>query len=76
MCRTFILSSDMTVISYFNITINIIIITDPTFIRVLKILMIFFSHHKFFAKRFFHPITTIFTFLDRTANKILSSILT
>ena len=33
--------------------INIIIITDPTFSRVLKILIVFFSHDNFFVKMFF-----------------------
>ena len=49
--RASIFSSDMTMISYFNIIINIIIITNPKFSRVQKIFIIFFSHHKFFVKR-------------------------
>ena len=53
MCKTSIFSSDMTMISYFNITINIIIIANPTFSRVLKIFIIFSGHHKFFVKMFF-----------------------
>ena len=63
MYRASIFSSDMTMISYFNIIINIIIITDPTF-----------SHHKFFVKMFFDHITTTFTFFNHTANKTVKSI--
>ena len=74
MCRSSIFSSDMTMISYFNININISIITDPTFSRVLKIFIIFFSHHKFSVKMFFHHITGIFTFFNHAANKIVNSI--
>ena len=66
--------SDTTMIFYFNITINVIIITDPTFSRVLKIFIIFFGHRKFFVKMFFHHITAIFTFFNYTANKIVTSI--
>ena len=41
-------------ISYFDTIINIIVITDSTFSRVLKMFIIFFSHHKFFVKMLFH----------------------
>ena len=58
---------------YFNIIINIIIATDPTFSKV-KIFNVLFSHHKFFVKMFFHYITTIFTFFDHINNKIVNSI--
>ena len=53
MCRVSIFSSDMTMISYFNIIIIIIIATNATFIRILKILIVFFSDCKFFVKFFF-----------------------
>ena len=43
----------MTMIFYFNIAIDVIIITDPTFSRTLKILINLFSHHNFFVKIFF-----------------------
>ena len=69
MRRASIFSSDMTMIFYCNITINIVIITGPTFSGVLKILIIIFSYYKFYVKMFFHHITTIFTFFNRTANK-------
>ena len=58
------------------LNINIIFITDPAFSWNLKIFIIFFSHHKFFVKMFFHRITTIFTFFNHTANKIVNSIFT
>ena len=53
MCRTCIFSGDMTKMSSFNIIIDIVIITNPTFSRVLKVFISFFSHHKFFVKMFF-----------------------
>ena len=74
MWRTSLFSSYVTMISYFNIIINISIITNLTFSRVLKIYNIFFSHHKFFFKMFFHRITVIFTFLNRIINKIVNYI--
>ena len=74
MCRTSIFFSEVTLITYFNINIKIIIITDLKFNRVFKIFIIFFSHHKFFVKMFFHHITTLFTFLNHTANEIMNSI--
>ena len=43
----------MTIISYFNITINKIIITVSTFSRVVKIFIALVSHHKFLLKCFF-----------------------
>ena len=67
--------SDMTMISYFNITINISIITDLIFSRVLKIFIIFFSHHKFFVKMCFYHFTTILTFFDHNTNKTVNCIL-
>ena len=42
----------MRMMSYFNITTSINIITDATFCRVLEIFIISFSHHKFFVKMF------------------------
>ena len=42
-----IFSSDVTMISYFNITFNKSIITDSTFSRDLNIFFIFFIHNKF-----------------------------
>ena len=65
---------DMTMISYFNIIINIIIITNPKFSRLLKIFIVFSSHHNFFVKIVFHHVTVIFTFFDYTINKILNCI--
>ena len=62
--RVSIFFSNMTMILYFNIIINIIIITDPTFSRVLKILIVFLSHHKFFVKMFFYLLTA--TFITRS----------
>ena len=46
MCRTSIFSSDTTIISYFNLVINIIIATDLTFTRLVKISLSFpfFDH--------------------------------
>ena len=67
MRRAPICSYDMTMISSFNITINIIVITDPTFSRS-------FSNHKFFVKRFFHDFTTVPAFFDHTINKIVNII--
>ena len=64
MRRASIFSSDMTMISYFNIIISMIIITYPTFSRVLKIdlefirssslkcllLLLIINQHAFFTK--------------------------
>ena len=69
-------SCDMTMISYFNISINISIITNPTFPKVLKIYKIFCSHYKFLVKIFFHHITTAFAVSNNTINKIVKSTLT
>ena len=49
----FIFSSDITKISYFNITSNIIIVTDLIFGRIFEIFIVFFSYYKFFVKVFF-----------------------
>ena len=70
MCRSSIFSSDMTMISYLNIIINIIIIPNSRFSRYLKILIAFFSHYKFFVKMLFHHATAVFTFFDYIINKI------
>ena len=64
----------MTMISYFNIIINVIITLNPPFSRVLKIFIMIFSHHKFFVKMFFDHVATISNFFDHTANKIAHSI--
>ena len=45
-------SSDMSMIFYVNVTINISIITNSTFTWVFKILIISFSHDTFFDKTF------------------------
>ena len=60
----------MTTTSYFNITLNVSIITDLIFSKVLKIFSVFFNHHKIFL----HHITTLFTFFSDTANKLVNSI--
>ena len=75
-CRAPILFIDMAKISYFNITLSIKIIQNPTFSRFFKIYIIFYNHHKFFVKVSFLNIGTVFTFFDRTINKIINSILT
>ena len=49
----FLFSSDITKTSYFNITINIIIVTDLIFGRIFEIFIVFFSYYKFFVKVFF-----------------------
>ena len=49
----FLFSSDITEISYFNITINTIIATDLIFGRIFEIFIVFFSYYKFFVKVFF-----------------------
>ena len=49
MCRISIFSSDTTIFSHFNITINITIITNPIFNWVFKIFIVFFSNYKFFV---------------------------
>ena len=72
MCRASIFSSDNAMISYFNTSINIIIITDPTFSRILTTFIVFFSHRKFFAKMFFHHFITMFTFFNHAINEIAS----
>ena len=46
----FLFSSDITEISYFNITINTIIATDLIFGRIFEIFIVFFSYYKFFVK--------------------------
>ena len=75
-CRASIFSSDMTMIFYFNIIINIIIIADPTFNRVLKIFIVLCSHRKFFVKMLFHHVIAISTFFDHSINKIVNCIFT
>ena len=70
-----IFSSDITMISYFNTTVNIIILTDQTFNRVLEIFIILFGHYKFFIKFYFY-FTTVLIFFDHIINKIVNSILT
>ena len=55
--RISVFSTDMTMIFYFNIAIDVIIITDPTFSRTLKILITLFSHHNFFVKIFFFNVS-------------------
>ena len=60
-------------IYYFNIKLNKSIITNPTFCRVLKIFIIFFSHNKFFIKMLFYH-ATIFTFFNRISNKRMNNI--
>ena len=76
MCRTSLFSSDMTIISYFNITFIINIITNLTFSRAFKIFIIFFSHHKFFVKIIFHNISITLTLFDHIINKITNSFFT
>ena len=44
--------------------------------KVFKIFIIFYSHHKFFVKMFFHNVSTVFAFFDHTINKIVNSIFT
>ena len=60
----------MTTTSYFNITLNVSIVTNLTFSRVLKIFSVFFNH----LKMFLHHITTVFTFFNDSANKLVNSI--
>ena len=76
MCQALIFSSDMTMISYFNIDINILIITNPAFNSiVLKILIILTSFHSLqVSLNFFYHTTIVLAFLNDTINKILSSI--
>ena len=74
MRRASIFSNDMTLISYFNIIIKIIIVTDPTVSKALKIFIVLFSHPNFFVKLFFHHSTAIFTFFNYTINKIVNFI--
>ena len=76
MCRTSLFSSDMTIISYFNITFIINIIANLTFSRAFKIFIIFFSHHKFFVKIIFHNISITLTLFDHIINKITNSFFT
>ena len=73
-CAEPLFSSDMTTISYLNIIINIIAITNPTLSRVLKIFIAFFSDRKFFVKMFFHYVTAIFIFFDHTINEVVNCI--
>ena len=60
MSRISIFPSDMTMVSYFNIMINIIIVADPTFSTVIKIVIVFFSYHK--LKHFFITSLQYFSF--------------
>ena len=73
MWRTSLFCNNLIMTSYFSIIINIIIVTNPTCSRVLKIFIVLFSHHKFFAKRSFHYLTAISTFSDQTIYKIGNS---
>ena len=73
MFRASIFSSDVTMTSYYSIIVNIIIVTNPTFSRVLKLFIVFFSHHRFFVRPFFfYHFTAIFSFSDHTTNKIVN----
>ena len=74
MRRATIFSSDMPMISNFNVIISIIIVTDLTFSRVLKICIVFFSHQKLFVKMFLHHVTAIFTLLDQIINETVNCI--
>ena len=74
MCLVSIFSSDLTMISYFYIAINMI--PNQTFSIVLKILVMLFSHQGFLLKHFFHHIATIFTFFNHAINKIKNNIFT
>ena len=74
MSKGSIFSSDMTMISFFNIVINQIIFLYPTFSRVFKVFIIFFSRHKFFVKFFRRHISAIFTFFDHTVKDVLSDL--
>ena len=64
----------MTVISYLNIMVHIFIVRDLTFSRVLKVFIVFLSHHKLFVKMPYHHVAGIFTFFDHINNKILNCI--
>ena len=55
-------------ISYFNIIIDINIITNPSF-SVLKILIVILSYHRFIAKVLFLHTIELFTFFDHINNK-------
>ena len=65
MCRTSIFLNDMTMISYFNITINLVefLKSSLAFLFITSSLL-----------KFFHHITTIFTFFSHIANEILNTI--
>ena len=71
--RTSIFSSDMTSISYFNIIINTIIITDSTFSRVLKITSLV-SHLVITSSLLKCFFITSLQYFDHTANKIVNCI--
>ena len=70
MCIASIFFIDNTMITDFNIILNIIITTDQKFSRVLKIFIVLFGHYKFFVKMFFHHITGIVTFFHHTINEM------
>ena len=74
--RTSIFPSDMIMISYFDVTLNINFLANPALIRVFKIFIVLFSYHKFFVKMFFHHFTTALAFRNRVINKVTNSIFT
>ena len=70
----FIFFCDMTMLLYFNMIINIIVAIEPTFIRVLKILIVLFSYHKCFVKTLFQHVNQILTFSDHINYKFVNCI--
>ena len=74
MCRAYLFSSNMTMVSHFITIINLIIVTDPTLVEFLKFSLSSLTIASLFVKNFFYHITTIFTFFDDTVNKTVNSI--
>ena len=72
--RTSIFSSDVTMMSFFNITFNKSVITNHSFCKAFKMFIIFFSHNKLFIKMLFHHATAIITFFDHISDKRRNSI--
>ena len=71
MCSATTFSSDMTMISHFSITLNINMIGNPTFRRVLKSSSSFLIIASSFLKCVFHNISAKFASFDHTIKQIL-----
>ena len=74
MCRASKFSSDMTMITYFDIIINIIIVTNRNLVKFVKYSLPSLVITSSLLKRFSYHFTAILTFFDHTINEIVNTI--